>query len=447
MSLDKTLTNVEGDLFWKTHLGINRTVPFPLLFDMVTEEFRNKTLAVVSLACFGLFFFYLAVFDKLNSKLSCLSPQLSYEHYLCIDGVFFKGSYAVLGLWGLMGNLKRYPLWLCSGTVLWIVWSLLCLTYNLQSCDFGTQFSSLTSVRFYNFLGFCAAHFLLAISAFLGCFPTLTPSFSLPIRISTSIFLSIWLISTLFISVTLTQTVQTIISLFEIVHYLNDMHFDTGSGADKVRSAIKPLPYALLTGNAVAVLVCLGAMWSLYHNYRLKMAHIVRKQGKCKWLRKAWTVGTHNGMFFIVQFVANCFYLYIILLYTVTTVAFFLYSAWFYEGIWEYIEVRPIWIPLLVLCFIGKWVYLPRLVERETNRIRNEDYYNFWTLIYSIFGILMAVIRGSGRMIAGVIYILWFGYRSDVSVFPIGLESYDSLYTAYCGMVIIHCLEAGISPD
>lgn len=176
------------------------------------------------------------------------------------------------------------------------------------------------------------------------------------------------------------------------------------------------------------------------------MAHVLRKEGRCKWLAKAWTVGTHNGMFLIVQFVANCVYLYLILVYSITTIAFFLYSSWFYEGIWAYLKLRPIWFPLIFLAFLGKWFYLPRLIQQETNRIRNSDYFNFWSLAFSLLGVLMALARSTWRFAAGIVFMLGFGYRADVSVFPLGLEKYDSLYTAFCGMVVVHCLEAGVTP-
>jgi hypothetical protein len=237
-----------------------------------------------------------------------------------------------------------------------------------------------------------------------------------------------------------------VVQLFEIINDLNHKHFEDDSLAALGRSVIKPLPYALLTGGLIATAVCFASICSLYRNYRRIIAHVLRKEGRCKWLAKAWTVGTHNGMFLIVQFVANCVYLYFLLAYSIATISFFLYSSWFYEAIWVYLKLRPIWFPLFFLAFLGKWLYLPRLIQRETNRIRNSDYFNFWSLVYSLLGVLMALGRSTWRFIAGMGFMLGFGYRADVSVFPAGLEGYDSLYTSFCGMVVIHCLEAGVTP-
>lgn len=451
----KQLTDIEGSAFWRTHFGIPAKVPFPLLFDMVSEEFRSKPLAVLSLSCFSLFFYYLAIFNKPSSKLSCLEPVHAYEEYLDIDAPFFKGTYAVLGLWGLVGNISRYRGWVRVGTALWIAWTVGCLTYNLQSCAFGKELESGSSVKFYHFLGFSAAHYALVVAFFLGgskaserhSLALSHPgSFPTPVRVYTAVLLSLWIVLTLLISVHSKQTLQTVVQLFKLIHDLNHQHFEENSISALGRSIIKPLPYALLTGALVATTVCLASICSLYRNYRRIMMHVLRKQGHCKWLGKAWKVGTHNGMFLNVQFVANSVYLYLLLTYFLATVTFFLYSSWFYIVIWDYLKLRPIWFPLAFLAFLGKWLYLPRLMQADTNRIRNQDYFNFWSLVYSLFGVLMALLRSSWRFIAGVGFMLGFGYRADVSVFPEGMEGLDSLYTAFCGMVVIHCLEAGVTP-
>lgn len=208
---EKQLTDIEGDTFWRTHIGIPWKIPFPLLFDMVSEEFRNKPLAVLSLSCFGLFFYFLAVFNKPSRKLSCLEPSAAYEEYLDIDATFFKCTYAVLGMWGLLGNISRYRGWMVAGTGLWIAWAVTCLTYNLLSCDFKLEIESGTSVKIYNFVGFCALHYALLIAALIGCIRGNTRRSSLslrrpnnfptPVRICTALLLSLWIVLTLFIFV------------------------------------------------------------------------------------------------------------------------------------------------------------------------------------------------------------------------------------------------------
>lgn len=455
MSGNKQLTDVEGSSFWRTHFGIPGKVPFPLLFDMISDEFLNKPLAVLSLCCFSLFFYYLAIFNKPSSKLSCLEPFQVYEEYVDIDAAFFKGTYAALGLWGLMGNSSRYRGWVRAGTGLWVAWAVGCLTYNLQSCNFPKELESGSSVRFYHFLGFCGMHYAMGIALLLGGLKARKSrslalsrplKFPTPVRIYTAVLLSLWIVVTLLISVGSKQTLQTVVQLFKVINDLNHQHFEENSLSAWGRSLLKPLPYALLTGALVATVFCFASICSLYCSYRRIMTHVLRKQGHCKWLEKAWTVGTHNGMFLNVQFVANCVYLYLLLAYLIASVAFFLYSSWFYIAIWEFLKRRPLWLPLVILAFLGKWLYLPRLIQAESNRIRSQDYFNFWSLIYSLFGLLMALCRSTWRFIAGVGFLLGFGYRADVSVFPAGLEGLDSLYTAFCGMVVIHCLEAGVTP-
>jgi hypothetical protein len=157
-------------------------------------------------------------------------------------------------------------------------------------------------------------------------------------------------------------------------------------------------------------------------------------------------------MFFIgtcysVQFVANSVYLYVMLLYFSATLAFFMYSEWVYQAIWAFLVMRPVWIPLMALPFLIKWFYFPRLVDASSNRIRNHEYFAFWDLIQSVYGIVMALMRALARLIVGISLLIGFGYRSDRSVFPAGWEGLDSLYTTFCGMVVIHCLDLGIRPE
>ncbi len=212
------------------------------------------------------------------------------------------------------------------------------------------------------------------------------------------------------------------------------------------------LPYACLFGCVGSFGLGLFSVFSVYYNYRKIVARIIVEGSDSPLLLSFWQVSPHNSIYFprtshIVQFMAHSIYLYGFFSYLFITLLFIILSTWFYSLIWTFIKEHPLWLPFLVVPTAIKLLYLPRLAYRPTGEIRNKVYFAFWDFVQATLGIGQGLIRGLIRYAMGIGLMLAFAYRSHKSVYTFKLQSYDALYTSFCGLVVLHCLRLGLEPN